>query len=138
MEIPAPRRPTPHMPPLAFIYDRNATFNHRLLDMRLDGCRTYAERQGWDIAGTWTDHGDDALDSDRRPEFDRLLHAMLEASRSRTVLCLIHNWDRYAHNGPSRTTFQQRVALAGGYTATTFDEADQGAVAVLVGEQHPR
>ncbi|MET9294255.1 hypothetical protein [Streptomyces sp. NPDC003077] len=128
----------PPPPPLAFIYDRNATFNHRLLDMRVDGCRNYAERQRWDIAGTWTDHGDDALSNGHRPAFQSLLRRMLEVSRSRTVLCLVHNWDRYAHDRPSRVDFQQRVALAGGYTATTFNETDLGGVVALVGKQQSR
>ncbi|MET9292622.1 hypothetical protein [Streptomyces sp. NPDC003077] len=126
------------MRPLAFIYDRDAVRSCRLLNMRLSGCRNYAERQGWDVADAWIDRGDDALSNSHRPQFDGLLDAMLEASQGRTVLCLIHNWDRYTHDLPSRVGFQQRVALAGGYTATTFDETDQGSVVELVSRQQSR
>ncbi|MET9294907.1 hypothetical protein [Streptomyces sp. NPDC003077] len=124
--------------PLAFIYDRDATRAHRLLDMRVDGCRNYAKRRDWDIAGTWLDRGTIALSCDVRPGFSSLLDHMGKASPTRKVLCLIHNWDRYANDRSSRTIFQQRIALAGGYTATTFDETDLSDVVALVGRQQSR
>ncbi|RSO47766.1 hypothetical protein DMH15_05750 [Streptomyces sp. WAC 06725] len=117
---------------LAFIYDRNATRSHAILDMRLEGCRTYAKRHGWQIADKWIDRGDDAL-GPGRPRFAALLEIMRTQARIRPVLCLVHTWDRLAHDGELRIALQQRVAQAGGYVATTFDESDERAHAVLVG-----
>ncbi|KOG53171.1 hypothetical protein ADK76_28880 [Streptomyces griseoflavus] len=118
--------------PLAFVYDRNATRSHAILDMRLDGCRTYAARRGWQIADQWIDRGDDAL-GPGRPRFTALLEIMRTQARIRPVLCLVHTWDRLAHDGDLRIALQQRVAQAGGYVATTFDESDERAHVVLVG-----
>ncbi|MEU7594939.1 recombinase family protein [Streptomyces sp. NPDC039022] len=121
--------------PLAFIYDRNATRSHTILDMRLDGCRTYATRRGWQIADQWVDRGDDAL-ADVRPRLGALLEIMAREARIRPVLCLVHSWDRLAHDSALRSALQQRVAMAGGFTATTFEESDERAHAVLVGRPH--
>lgn len=118
--------------PLAFIYDRNATRSHAILDLRLEGCRTYARRHGWQVADAWIDRGDEALGSGR-PRLTALLEIMRTQARIRPVLCLVHTWDRLAHDGELRIALQQRVAQAGGYVATTFDESDARAHAVLVG-----
>ncbi|WP_238783026.1 recombinase family protein [Streptomyces monomycini] len=137
--IPTSARPTADLygnsggaRPLAFIYDRNATRSHVVLDMRLEGCLTYARRHDWQVADQWIDRGDDALGS-RRPRFTALLEIMRTQARIRPVLCLVHTWDRLAHDGELRIALQQRVAQAGGYVATTFDESDERAHAVLVG-----
>ncbi|RSO22594.1 hypothetical protein DMH15_33080 [Streptomyces sp. WAC 06725] len=119
-------------PSLAFIYDRNATRSHAILDMRLDGCRAYAGRRGWQIADHWVDFGDDAI-SRVRPRFAALLEIMRTQARVRPVLCLVHSWDRLAHDSALRSALQQRVAQAGGYCATTFDESDERAHPILIG-----
>ncbi|UNO42213.1 recombinase family protein [Streptomyces sp. MST-110588] len=113
----------PRQAPLAFVYDRNATRSHRLLDMRLDGCRNYAAEQGWEVAGRWFDRGDDAI-GDVRPQFTALLAAMSDAVRDREVICLVHSWGRFSHDATARTTYEQRVARTGGHTETTFGESD--------------
>ncbi|WP_032918165.1 recombinase family protein [Streptomyces rimosus] len=123
-------RPTPS--PLAFLYDRNATRSHAILDMRLDGCRTYAARRGWQVAGQWVDRGDDAINA-VRPRFGALLELMNREVRIRPVICLVHSWGRLAHDSALRSALQQRVAQAGGHCATTFDESDDRTRPALVG-----
>ncbi|MFH8569576.1 recombinase family protein [Streptomyces sp. NPDC017993] len=113
-----------HRAPLAFIYDRWASRAQRPLDMRLIGCHTYADRKGWVLAGRWLDLGDSALDS-ARPQLGELLAAMRAAAPDREVVCLVHNWSRFAHDVQDRIAIQQRIAQASGYSATTFDESDQ-------------
>ncbi|OKI04915.1 hypothetical protein A6A06_09470 [Streptomyces sp. CB02923] len=119
-------------PPLAFIYDRNVIQSTQHLDMRLTGCRNYADRHGWVVADQWIDLGDDALE-EARPRFGALLEIMRREAPFRPVICLVHNWSRLAHDGGLRSALQTRVALAGGYCATTFDESDERSHAVLVG-----
>ncbi|UTH97638.1 recombinase family protein [Streptomyces rimosus] len=119
------------MKPLALIYDRNATRSHAILNMRLEGCRTYARRHDWQIADEWVDRGDDAL-SPERPRLTALLEIMRTQAPRRPVICLVHTWDRLARDGDLRLALQQRVAKAGGYVATTFDESDERSHAALV------
>ncbi|MEU7596452.1 recombinase family protein [Streptomyces sp. NPDC039022] len=119
-------------PPLAFIYDRNATRSSAYLDMRLDGCHAYAARRGWTVADRWVDRGDDAL-TGTRPQLSALLEIMRREARIRPVICLVHSWGRLSADPEQRVAFQQRVARAGGHVATTFDESDERARAVLVG-----
>ncbi|MFH9420421.1 hypothetical protein [Streptomyces sp. NPDC017529] len=110
--------------PLAFVYDRSATRSHSLLDLRLVGCQSYAAGWGWEVAGTWVDLGDHALDL-QRPQFGELLGAMWKQADHRKVLCLVHNWGRLAQDASVRLRLQNKVVRAGGWTATTFDESDE-------------
>ncbi|UQA91416.1 recombinase family protein [Streptomyces halobius] len=111
-------------PPLAFVYDRCASRSRRQLGMRLAGCRHYADRRGWALAGHWYDLGDDAL-SAHRPQLAALLSAMRAEAEHREVMCLIHTWERLAADATHRRLLQQRVIEAGGWTVTTFDESDR-------------
>ncbi|MFF3276019.1 recombinase family protein [Streptomyces chrestomyceticus] len=121
-------------PPLAFIYDRNIATSSPYLALRLNGCDHYAHlRHGWQVAGVWIDRGQDALDPVHRPEFSALLEIMKTQAGRRPVICLVHTWDRLARDPDQRIALQQRVAQVGGYCATTFDESDERAHAVLVG-----
>jgi DNA invertase Pin-like site-specific DNA recombinase len=114
------------LPPLAFVYDRHASPTPGVLTLRLDLCRLRANEQGWEVAGEWVDRGDAALSDGHRPEFDRMLAAMREASRSgRTVLCLVADWYRLSRDTATERGFRARIATAGGYTATGAGEDDQ-------------
>ncbi|MFF3273199.1 hypothetical protein ACFYWU_20075 [Streptomyces chrestomyceticus] len=110
-------------PPLAFVYDRCATRSHAMLEMRLAGCRAYAERQGWEVAGWWVDFGDAALGGER-PELGALVGVLGRQVVVRRAFCLVHHWNRFAHDAEGRLTLQRRVAEAGGYSVTTFGESD--------------
>ncbi|MEV5596964.1 recombinase family protein [Streptomyces sp. NPDC052496] len=118
-------------PPLAFIYDRNATRSHAMLEMRVGGCRTYAEQQGWEVAGVWADFGDEALGGER-PELGALIGVLRRMVVGRRAFCLVHHWNRFAHDVEGRLALQRRVARAGGYSATTFGESDERAGYVRV------
>ncbi|GCD45165.1 recombinase family protein [Streptomyces paromomycinus] len=111
-------------PPLAFVYDRCATRSHAMLELRLAGCRAYAERQGWEVAGWWVDFGDAALGGER-PELGALVGALGRQVVVRRAFCLVHHWNRFAHDAEGRLALQRRVAEAGGYSATTFGESDE-------------
>lgn len=114
----------PEQPPLAFIYDRHATTYARgMLDLRLDGCRNWAARQGWEVAGDWIDIGDQALTDGTRLQFNGLCAAIEQYASHRQVLCLVHTWDRLTRGDLAH--YQRKVKAAGGYTATTFGESDQ-------------
>ncbi|MGP4002385.1 recombinase family protein [Streptomyces sp. 8N706] len=117
--------------PLAYIYDRHATRSPGTLDLRLDGCRTYAERQGWEVAGHWVDRGDDALSEEHRPQLDALCAAMGRCSDARTRVCLVHSWERLCRDAMARERLSRRVALAGGRTVTSFGQSDESARATL-------
>jgi hypothetical protein len=125
----------PARTPLAFIYDRCAIHSRVQLDERLIGCHAYADRKGWVLAGHWLDLGDAAFDP-ARPQLGALLAAMRTAAPGREVVCLVHNWDRLAYDVQHRIAIQQRIALAGGYSVTTFDESDQRAREALAGDRH--
>jgi hypothetical protein len=120
-------------PPLAFIYDRNASRSTLLLNARLLGCQSHAEHHGWDIAGEWLDLGAHALDN-TRPQFSELVAAMQSEATRRTVICLVHNWNRLTNDPEDRINLQQRVAQAGGHTETTFEESDARARNALTSE----
>lgn len=124
--------------PLAYVYDRCARRSQRLLDMRLTGCHAHADREGWVLAGTWLDLGDNAVGVDR-PQLGALVEAMREAAPRRTVVCLVHHWGRLAADPGDRLALQQRIAGAGGQVATTFGESDARAHHVLAaaGGRHP-
>ncbi|MGG7569762.1 recombinase family protein [Streptomyces sirii] len=113
--------------PVVFLYDRCASRDlltrHRL-DMRLAGCRSYADRMRWVLAGPgWIDRGPDAL-SMQRPELVKMLEAMRATAGKRKVLCLVHSWDRLATDATHRLVLRQRIVEVGGWTATTFGESD--------------
>ncbi|MFI6700332.1 hypothetical protein ACIBJC_15365 [Streptomyces sp. NPDC050509] len=114
--------------PLVFIYDRHPSLRARgILDLRLEGCQNWAASRAWEIAGRWVDLGDDALSDAHRPKFTELAAFMREVSEltpDRTLICLVHHWDRLTRHG-DRATYQHRIAAAGGYTATTFGDDDQ-------------
>ncbi|MFD7661752.1 recombinase family protein [Streptomyces sp. NPDC059788] len=114
----------PTTPPLAFVYDRCATRSHAMLELRLAGCRTYAERQGWDVAGWWVDFGDEALGGER-PELRELVGALGRVVMARRAFCLVHHWNRFAHDVEGRLALRRRIARVGGYSATTFGESDE-------------
>ncbi|MFH8346157.1 recombinase family protein [Streptomyces sp. NPDC018045] len=122
-------------PPLAFIYDRNATRSRAMLEMRISGCRTYAERQGWEVAGWWVDFGDEALGKER-PELGALVGVLVRMVVVRRAFCLVHHWNRFAHDIEGRHALQRRVARVGGYSATTFGESDARAGHERTGYEH--
>lgn len=105
----------------AFIYDRHVTTSTVILDIRLDRCRAYAESNGWEIAGTWLDVGDDAL-GNHRPQFDGLCAAMsLEPG---PVVCLVDGWDRFTRDASQSAVMRHRVGQAGGHCVTAGGESD--------------
>ncbi len=109
--------------PLAFVYDRNVTKTPGVLDQRVAECCAYAHRRGWQVAGVWIDHGDDALTTER-PEFTALVTKLRALAPCGPVICLVHTWQRLAYDGHRRLALQQRIAQAGGHCATAFGEND--------------
>ncbi|WP_331759853.1 hypothetical protein OG422_31015 (plasmid) [Streptomyces sp. NBC_01525] len=115
--------------PLVYVYDRSTGLSsRRLLEQRLIGCRTTADRYGWEITGIWTDHGTDAMSHlpRERPAFLNLVHRMTADASAvrRQRMCLVHDWDRLTTARTMRMAFQRQVADAGGCVATTFGESD--------------
>lgn len=113
--------------PLVFVYDRNAGRSRHFLELRIAGCKNTATRYAWEVAGEWIDRGDDALDDvpSLRPRFMEMAGQMAAATeQGRPVLCLVHNWDRLSRSSDRRAQFQRLVAVAGGWTVTTFGETD--------------
>ncbi|MGW1157759.1 recombinase family protein [Streptomyces sp. NPDC002519] len=108
-------------PPLAYIYDRCATSNTAVLSLRLAALGEYVQERGWHLGGTFVDHGDDALTSDRRPEFESLVCTIREAPDSDRV-CLLYDWGRLSHDVDHRQEFVHRVLGAGGWLANLSGE----------------
>ncbi|MGW1840237.1 recombinase family protein [Streptomyces sp. NPDC002067] len=126
---------TPRLRPLAYIYDRSASLSSRhLLEQRLTGCHITADRYEWDIAGVWADRGLDALADFpfERPAFQRLVRQMKsDVAPQRTLVCLVHSWDRLTTARPALPAFQRHIQGAGGCVATTFGESDARFEAIL-------
>jgi hypothetical protein len=113
------------MPPLALIYDRCTGDYRGLLAHRLTVCREYAAERRWEVAGQWVDRGDLALTGSQRPEMSALLQALGDAARTnRTVLCLVYDWGRLAHEPSWNASMRYRIAQAGGWTETATGEND--------------
>jgi hypothetical protein len=108
--------------PLAFIYDRHATENTTVLEMRLKACAKYVSANGWGFGGWWVDKGDDALTDDRRPAFDILLRTLQATGSNHPRVCLVHNWERLSRDYEARRTFARRILLVGGWVETTSGE----------------
>jgi Resolvase, N terminal domain len=121
----------PDVPTMAFLYDRCATSHKGLLDYRLAACREYAVERRWEVAGEWVDRGDLAVTNAERPQMTALLGALADAARTgRTVVCLVHDWGRLAHEAGWNASMRYRIAQAGGWTETANGEKDapRGAV----------
>lgn len=117
----------PAQPPLAFIYDRHVTTAEAILDIRLQDCRAYVTRQGWDTAGEWLDRGTDALTNDRRPLFDDLCWAVERATAAgRRAVLLVQDWDRLSRDEQARAGFVRRIQLGGGWSETVQGETAAG------------
>ncbi|MBC2869790.1 hypothetical protein [Streptomyces mexicanus] len=109
-------------PPLAYIYDRCATANLAMLEMRLSLVDEYVTERGWCSGGRFIDYGDDALTNDRRPQFDALVREMEAAPARADRLCLLYDWGRLSHDSEHRQVFARRVLVAGGRLETIEGE----------------
>ncbi|MFG3287239.1 recombinase family protein [Streptomyces sp. NPDC048179] len=115
----ATARQTP--PVLAYVYDRCATTNTAMLELRLAACVEHLVERGWGPAGQFIDRGDDAL-TNKRPAFDDMLRAMTEdAGRER--VCLVYDWGRLSHDRDHQQEFTHSVLGAGGWLATVAGES---------------
>jgi len=112
----------PALPTLAYVYDRCATSNQSMLDLRLIACTEHLVERGWDPAGQFVDHGDDALTHDSRPAFDKMLRAMTEAA-GRERVCLVYDWGRLSHDVDHRQEFTHAALGAGAWLTTVDGEA---------------
>lgn len=110
----------PTAPPvLAFVYDRCATLNRAMLELRLVACTEHLVKRGWDPVGQFVDYGDDALANDDRPRFGEMLRAMTRAA-GRERVCLVFDWGRLSHDVDRRQEFTH-AALDAGAWLTTVD-----------------
>jgi DNA invertase Pin-like site-specific DNA recombinase len=109
-------------PPLAFVYDRCVTSNPVMLDARLTCCTQRLIERGWDPAGQFIDRGDEALTSDARPAFERMLRAMTEAVGRKRV-CLVYDLGRLSHDAEHRQQFVHAALGAGAWLATIDGES---------------
>jgi DNA invertase Pin-like site-specific DNA recombinase len=100
-------------PPVAFIYDRHATANKVVLQLRLEACTQYVEAQGWQIGGWFLDTGDDALTDHRRPAFDAMLNILRSAGADTPRVVLIHDWDRLSRDQEALGLFTRRILQLG-------------------------
>ncbi|MGI5143715.1 MULTISPECIES: recombinase family protein [unclassified Streptomyces] len=108
--------------PLAFVYDRCATTNLAMLELRLAALAEYVEERHWRLGGRFVDYGDDALIRDMRPQFEQLL-AAIESHPGQERLCLVFNWGRLSHDVEHRQTFTHRVLGVGGWLETLDGES---------------
>ncbi|MBV9026569.1 MAG: recombinase family protein [Streptomycetaceae bacterium] len=113
---------TPTQHPLAFIYDRLATVNRVILQLRLETCAQYAGAQGWQIGGWFVDEGDDALTTDRRPAFDAMCNTIRAAGVDAPRVCLLHDWDRLSRDKETCGLLTGRVLRLGARVETCFGE----------------
>lgn len=104
--------------PVAYIYDRHATTNTVILDMRLKACAKYVTAKGWGFGGWWLDKGDYALTDGHRPAFDTLLRTMQTGTAHPRVL-LVYDWHRLSRNQQACGLMTRRALLLGGWVETT-------------------
>jgi DNA invertase Pin-like site-specific DNA recombinase len=108
--------------PLAYIYDRVATTNRVVLQLRLEACAQYADAQGWEIGGWFVDEGDDALTTDKRPSFDAMCNTIRAASVDTERVCLVNDWDRLSRDQEALGLFTRQVLQLGARVETCFGE----------------
>jgi DNA invertase Pin-like site-specific DNA recombinase len=108
--------------PLAFIYDRHATANKVILQLRLEACAQYVEARGWDIGGWFLDTGDDALSNDKRPSFNAMLNTLRSAGADTRRVVLVNDWDRLTRDREACGLFTSRVLQSGGWVETCRGE----------------
>ncbi|MFE5037133.1 recombinase family protein [Streptomyces sp. NPDC056683] len=112
---------------LAYVYDRCATTNTAMLDLRLAACVEHLVERGWEPAGQFIDRGDDAL-TNNRPAFDGMLRAMTKAA-GRERVCLVFDWGRLSHDPDHRQEFTHAALGAGAWLAAVDgDSVRLGAV----------
>ncbi|MDO0927288.1 recombinase family protein [Streptomyces sp. TG1A-8] len=109
-------------PVLAFVYDRCATTNRAMLELRLAACTEHLVEHGWDSAGQFVDRGDDALTNDTRPQFDEMLRTITQAA-GRERVCLMFDWGRLSHDVGHRQDFTHAALGAGAWLATVNGES---------------
>ncbi|GGX48230.1 hypothetical protein [Streptomyces noursei] len=120
------------MLPVAFAHDRCVVRCRRYLDMRLAGCRSYAERQGRTVAGQWLDFTAIALGT-RRPRLTVLLDTMYEVTANEgALLCLVHSAERLPTDPGHRLVLLRRIAEAAGRIVTTFGGSGRPVLPVRV------
>jgi hypothetical protein len=107
---------------LAFVYDRQATTNPLLLEVRLKACAAYVEKQGWSFGGWFVDRGEEALSLDHRPALDLLCNTMRAAGADQSRVCLIYNWERFAYDLDVRGKLTKRILGLGGWVETCQGE----------------
>lgn len=129
-DVPAPRTAA-EPPPLAFIYDRQTSPTPGVVVARLANCELYAERQDWELAGHWIDHGDDALSMTARPQFEAMLALIRHHSAARPVVCLINDWRQLANEPHPLARFLYKVDQAGGKVVTSSGATDRGRLGML-------
>lgn len=116
------RMPDAETPWLAFVYDRLATTNTVILELRLQKCAQYAEAKGWTIGGWFLDEGTDALTNDHRPAFDHLLNAVRNAGADVPRVVLVHDWTRFSRDEDARGLFTRRIIHLGASAETCDGE----------------
>jgi DNA invertase Pin-like site-specific DNA recombinase len=116
------RMPDEETPWLAFVYDRHATKNTVVLDLRLAHCARYAEAKGWTIGGWFLDHGTDALTNDHRPAFATMLNAVRNAGADIPRVVLVHDWYRFSRDDEARGLLTRRIIHLGANVETCDGE----------------
>jgi DNA invertase Pin-like site-specific DNA recombinase len=108
--------------PLAFVYDRLVTTNKVILQLRLEACAQYVEKQGWEVGGWFVDEGDDALTTDRRPAFDAMCNTIRAAGADVPRVVLVHDWDRFSRDREACGLLTRRLLQLGVRIETCFGE----------------
>jgi DNA invertase Pin-like site-specific DNA recombinase len=108
--------------PMTFVYDRLATANKVILQLRLETCAEYAQAQGWEIGGWFVDEGDDALTADRRPAFDAMCNTIRAAGADVPRVCLVYDWHRLSCDQEACGLLTRRLLQLGAQVQTCFGE----------------
>ncbi|AEW95625.1 MULTISPECIES: recombinase family protein [Streptomycetaceae] len=110
------------LPPLAFVYDRHLSGPRAQLAVRARTCADYADRRGWEVGGWFVDTGDAALTLNHRPNFERLMRALVGVEEGRVRVCLVLDWDRFSSDRAKRDILVRRLVGLGARVETCFGE----------------
>ena len=92
-------------------------------------CTQRAVREGWDIAGTYTDEARSGTDAARRPGFQRMV---ADAERGAFDVVLVYKLDRFARNRYDSATYRARLRRAGVEVVSATEGVPDGPEGIIL------
>ena len=92
-------------------------------------CTERAVREGWDIAGTYTDEARSGTDASHRPGFQRMV---ADAERGAFDVLLVYKLDRFARNRYDSATYRAKLRRAGVEVVSATEGVPDGPEGIIL------